>query len=82
VIRKFRTRSDEQFPSLRQAAILLGWGTLLAIGGCFGYLQGAIEVTHPGLIPFVLGAVFLVGLIAFLIGCGFLLVAGIRWMVK
>jgi hypothetical protein len=44
------------------------WGVVLGIGGCYGYLAGAIEVTHPGPLTYSFGAVFVVGLVVFLVG--------------
>lgn len=53
-----RTRDGEQFPSARQGGVLILAGIVLGIGGCGGYLQGAIEVTHPDLITNLFGVVF------------------------
>jgi len=59
--------TQQHFPTPTQTLVLFFAGLVLALGGCAGYLQGALEVTHPNAITYVFGAIFFLGASAILL---------------
>lgn len=65
----------EPRPTLRQALTVLGGSVVVAAFGCAGFMAGASIGSDGGMVG---GLVFVLGVLAFLVGCVLLLIVGIR----